>query len=81
MCIEHHALQGKCSCWAGYSGATCSTNVSRPNQCNALVGINLEGALSCWVWQLLSLQYAYCTTMTECPKSAVYVKVEDVLVI
>jgi hypothetical protein len=37
-------LQGKCACWAGYSGASCSSKVSRPNQCNSIVGLNLEGA-------------------------------------
>ncbi|WIA31087.1 hypothetical protein OEZ86_001114 [Tetradesmus obliquus] len=36
-------VKGKCSCWAGYSGPTCSASTARPNQCNSLVGINLEG--------------------------------------
>uniref|UniRef100_A0A383V938 EGF-like domain-containing protein n=1 Tax=Tetradesmus obliquus TaxID=3088 RepID=A0A383V938_TETOB len=36
-------VKGKCSCWAGYSGPSCSSTTSRPNQCNSLVGINLEG--------------------------------------
>ena len=36
-------LQGKCSCYAGFSGAACDTPTARANECNSLVGVNLEG--------------------------------------
>jgi hypothetical protein len=38
-----HSTQGKCSCYAGFDGAACDTATNRPNQCNGLVGVNLEG--------------------------------------
>jgi hypothetical protein len=36
-------LQDTCQCWAGYTGSDCSTKTTRSNQCNKLVGVNLEG--------------------------------------
>lgn len=35
--------QGKCACFAGYSGDDCSTLGPKPNDCNGEVGINVEG--------------------------------------
>lgn len=34
-------------CYAGFKGAACDTQTPRPNECNKMVGINLEG-MSDW---------------------------------
>lgn len=34
--------QGKCVCYAGFTGSACDTKTSRPNECNSVVGVNLE---------------------------------------
>lgn len=42
-CAMGTCIKGRCVCWAGYSGPTCNATSSRPNECNSLVGVNLEG--------------------------------------
>ncbi len=37
------AAQGKCECYAGFRGPTCSELGVKPNDCNGVVGVNLEG--------------------------------------
>lgn len=47
------ALQGACVCFAGWSGAACDAPAPRPNQCNSLVGVNVEGIADwahSWTW-------------------------------
>ena len=46
-CKSGTCVRGKCSCWAGFKGVDCSERTARPNQCNRVVGINLEG-ISDW---------------------------------
>ncbi len=46
--------QAKCECYAGASGPDCSVLGPRPNSCNSLVAINLEGMADwsrTWTWK------------------------------
>ena len=41
-CQFGSCLDGNCECWAGYTGSSCSTPTSKPNQ-NSLIGTTLSG--------------------------------------
>ncbi len=47
-------LQAQCECYAGASGSDCSMLGPRPNSCNSLVALNLEGMADysrTWTWK------------------------------
>jgi hypothetical protein len=49
-------LQGKCECYNGYSGGSCSVAGPKPNDCNQVVGTNVEG-IADWMrsWAFVDL--------------------------
>jgi hypothetical protein len=39
-CVKGTCVRGRCACWAGFAGPTCSLAVDRPNK-NSPIGINV----------------------------------------